>query len=177
MILITKDSTRIRYHCPTGQHIEMRHRAIIKKDGRRELIPDREKHTYDIIQSHLEECLIENIIKRALEGDTSVLEMMKGTYTDITGAPNSLAEAQQMIIDLKQKFDELPKEIKQKFDYNVEQYIAEFGSDTWAEKTGVSEILKAEEAARKHDEELNKNIENFFTPKNNPEKGEVTNES
>lgn len=177
MILITKDSTRIRYHCPTGQHIEMRHRAIMQKDGRRELIPDRKKHTYDIIQSHLEECLIENIIKRALEGDTSVLEMMKGTYTDITGAPKSLAEAQQMIIDLKQKFDELPKDIKQKFDYNVEQYIAEFGSDAWAEKTGVAAVLAAEESARKHNEELNKNIENFFTPKNTPEKGEVTNES
>lgn len=172
MLLVTKDTTRIRYYCPSGERIEIRHRAIIKKDGRRELIADRKKNTYDIIQSHLEECLIENIIKRALEGDTSVLEMMKGQYTDITGAPKSLAEAQQMIIDLKAKFDELPKDIKQKFDYNVEQYIAEFGSETWAEKTGVAAALKAEEEAAKKAALFDANVEAFFTPKNNTEEGE-----
>lgn len=176
MLLRTKDSERIRFYTPSGERIEMRHRAVIKKDGKRELLKDREKHTFDIIQSHLEECLIENIIKRALEGDTSVLEMMKGTYTDITGAPTSLAEAQQMIIDLKQKFEELPKEIRQKFDYNVEQYIAEFGTDTWAEKTGVSEVLKAEQAAIEREKNLSEGIEKFFTSPPNTEKGEITNE-
>lgn len=176
MLLRTKDSERIRFFAPCGERIEMRHRAVIKKDGKRILLKDREKHTFDIIQSHLEECLIENIIKRALEGDTSVLEMMKGTYTDITGAPNSLAEAQQMIIDLKQKFEELPKEIRQKFDYNVEQYIAEFGSDSWAEKTGVAEVLKAEHEAIEREKNLSEGIEKFFTAPPNTEKGEVTNE-
>ena len=97
---------------------------------------------------------------------------MKGQYTDITGAPKSLAEAQQMIIDLKAKFDELPKDIKQKFDYNVEQYIAEFGSETWAEKTGVAAALKAEEEAAKKAALFDANVEAFFTPKNNTEEGE-----
>ena len=101
---------------------------------------------------------------------------MKGTYTDITGAPKSLAEAQQMIIDLKQKFEELPKEIRQKFDYNVEQYIAEFGSDSWAEKTGVAEVLKAEHELIEREKNLSEGIEKFFTIPPNTEKGEVTNE-
>lgn len=163
MLIRTKDTERVRFFCPSGQRVELRHRAVIHKDGKRELVHDRKKNTWDIIQSHLEECLIENIIRRALEGDSSVLEVMKGTYTDITGAPQSLAEAQQMIIDLKAKFDELPKDIKRKFDYNVEQYIAEFGTDSWAEKTGVADILKKEKEAAEREKNLSENIEKFFS--------------
>ena len=52
-----------------------------------------------------------------------------------------------MIIEIKQKFNELPKEIKAQFDYNPEVYVAEFGSDSWAEKTGIAEAIKKQQAA------------------------------
>lgn len=176
MYLRSKDSERVHFYCPSGERIELRHRAVIHKDGKRELVRDREKHTFDIIQSHLEECLIENIIKRCLEGDLTALNKMHGVYEDITGAPKSLAEAQQMIIDLKQRFEELPKDIRQKFDYNEEQYIAEFGTETWAEKTGVAEQLKAEREALKRQETFEANVEKFFAAPPSNEGGETINE-
>lgn len=176
MYLRTKDSERVHFFCPSGQRVELRHRAVIHEDGKRELVRDREKHTFDIIQSHLEECLIENIIKRCLEGDLSALDKMHGVYTDITGAPGSLAEAQQIIIDLKQRFEELPKDIRQKFDYNVEQYIAEFGSESWSEKTGVADQIKAEQDALKRQETFEANVEKFFAAPPSNEGGEIKNE-
>ena len=135
------------YHCPSGQKVELRHRPCIHKDGRRELIKDREVPIFDQIQSYKDDCEIENIIRRAIEGDYNALNQRKGNYIDITGVPTSLAQAQQMIIEIKQKFNELPKEIKAQFDYNPEVYVAEFGSDSWAEKTGIAEAIKKQQAA------------------------------
>lgn len=154
--------------CPSGQRIELRHRAFIKKNGERILIKDVEKHTFDEIQAHKEECLIENILKRSMEGDLAALEVMKGQYADITNAPGSLAEAQQAMITLKESFEHLPKDIRKEFDYNYEKYIAEFGSEEWAEKTGVKAALEkdkaAADAAKKLDEEFAKAIHNIAEP-------------
>lgn len=164
----TARQTQHIFICPSGQRIELRHRAFIKKNGERILIKDVEKHTFDEIQAHKEECLIENILKRSMEGDLAALEMMKGQYADITNAPNSLAEAQQAMITLKESFEHLPKEIRKEFDYNYEKYIAEFGSDEWAEKTGVKAELEREkaaaDAAQKLDEDFAKAIHNIAEP-------------
>lgn len=150
---------RVKINCPCGEKIELRHRAVLKKDGTRILVRDVEKPTFDIIQSHKEECLIENILKKCLEGDLTALDKMHGTYTDITNAPQSLAEAQQIILRLKNEFEELPKNIKKEFDYNVEVYIAEFGTEEWAEKTGVAEKIRKEKAATEAATKLNEDAE------------------
>lgn len=147
------------FACPSGQRVELRHRAVLKKDGTRILVKDREKRTWDIIQSHKEECLIENIIKRALEGETEILNQMQGQYIDTTMLPSTLAEAQQKIIDLKYEFSQLPKDIRKEFDYNEEKYIAEWGSDEWLKKTGVDKLLEKDKAQQEAEAKLNQNIE------------------
>lgn len=143
-----------RRFCETGSKTEMRHRAHITKDGRRVLIKDKEVAIYYLIQSHREECEIENIIRRAVEGDYTALNASNPIYTDITNCPSSIAEAQQFIIDAKENFEKLPKEIKAKFEFNAELYIAEMSNDieSFLEKTGLAETIKlnketAEQAA------------------------------
>lgn len=134
-----------RTFCPTGEKIEYRHRADMKENGRRELIKDKAVAIYDLIQSHREECEIENIIRRAVEGDYTALNASNPLYTDITNCPSSIAEAQQFIINAKEDFDKLPKEIKAKFEFNPELYIAEMSHDTegWLEKVGIADKIKA----------------------------------
>lgn len=152
-------------HAPTGQKTEMRHRASIDINGRRQLIRDKEVAIYDLIQSHREECEIENIIRRAVEGDYNALNAVNGVFEDITNCPSSIAEAQQYIINAKVEFDKLPKEVKAKFEFNPEIYIAELNNDpkSWLEKTGFAEEIelhKAEAARRaKNDENFNKAME------------------
>lgn len=150
----------IRFYAPAGRKTEMRHRASITKEGVRELIKDKEVAIYDLIQSHREECEIENIIRRAVEGDYNALNAVNGVFEDITNCPASIAEAQQYIIDAKAEFEKLPKEIKAKFEYNAEMYIAELGNNpkSWLEKTGFAEEIKMN---RSKAEELAKNDENF----------------
>lgn len=139
-------------YCPSGEKIEIRHRAVMKENGRRTLIKDKKVAIYDLIQSHREECEIENIIRRAVEGDYTALNAAHGTYMDITNCPSSIAEAQKYIIQAKEDFDNLPKEVKAKFEYNAELYIAMMSNDTekWLENMGLAEKIKMqkEEAAQ-----------------------------
>lgn len=177
------DTERIRFHCPAGKRVEIRHNPRIDKDGRRELIPDKKVAVWDLIQSHKEECEIENIVRRAVEGDAYALNAREGIYADITNCPSSIAEAQQFIINQKEEFDKLPKDIKQKFEYNAEMYVAEMSQNTqsWFEKMGFkeeAERYKAEqEAAQKVQENTAKAMENLAngTLINNP-KGDLGNE-
>lgn len=156
-----------RNHAPAGEKIEMRHRAVFKKDGRRELIKDKAVAIYDKIQINREECEIENIIRRAVQGDYNALNQAAGQYADITGMPKSIAEAQQMVINLKETFEGLPKEVKAKFEFNPEMYVAEFGTESWAEKTGLTEKIKAAEAEKAaratFDQNMAKAVENIAT--------------
>ena len=135
---------RVRVHAPGGAPTEMRHTPHIDKNGRRTLKRDKEVAIYDLIQASREQCEIENIIRRAVEGDYNALNAVNGVYSDITNCPSSIAEAQQYIINAKNEFANLPKEIKAKFEYNPEVYIAEMGGDTetWLDKMGYKEAMK-----------------------------------
>lgn len=134
------------YYTNHGEKIEMRHTPHMDSNGRRHLEKDKPVDVFNLIQSHKEECMIENIIRRAVEGDYNALHTMNGIYTDITNCPSTIAEAQQYIIDAKERFDKLPKDIKAKFEYNPELYIAELGNspETWIEKMGYKDKLELE---------------------------------
>lgn len=155
----------IKFKAPTGSFTELRHRAQMDSKGRRTLVKDKVVDIYNLIQANREECEIERIIQRAVEGDYNALNQAVGVYTDITGAPRSVAEAQQWIIGIKEKWDELPADIKNKFENNVEIYTAQFGTKEWADKVGYTEALEKEEAVRakkiRMDEMYDKAIENI----------------
>lgn len=169
-IYLTQFGARKRNHeftAPTGAEIEIKHEAHFKEDGTRVLKPTKKVATYALIQSHKDETEIENIVRRAVEGDYSVLQKRHGLYMDITGAPATLAEAQQFIMSSKEEFEKLPKEIKAKFEFNAEKYMSELATDTnaWLEKTGLAEKYRLEkqaaENAAKLEQDFGKAIENL----------------
>lgn len=162
------------YYANHGEKVEMRHSPHMDSNGRRFLAKDKPVDVFNLIQSHKEECMIENIIRRAVEGDYNALHTMNGIYTDITNCPSSIAEAQQYIIDAKNRFDKLPKDIKQKFEYNPELYIAELGNnpESWIEKMGYKDKIELEKKIEKQ-EAINK--ENFDKAMANLAQGTVVN--
>lgn len=99
---------------------------------------------YESIQSYAEECKIENILARAAAGDEDILNQRQGFYADITDTPRNLAEAQKAILKLKQGFDELPAEIREKFDNSAEAFVNSFGSEEWAKNMGYNKEIETE---------------------------------
>lgn len=127
-----------------GSKYEPEYSIEISKKGKKELVKTGETCTYDLIQESYESTKIENIIRRATLGDTTALEARAGQYIDITNAPTSLAEMQNLLIKTKEEFDKLPLEVRKKFDMSPEMYVNEYMTDTWAEKMGLKENTAVE---------------------------------
>lgn len=155
----TKYDIHERSKAPAGDKIQVEHTPHMGLDGKRQLIKDNPKPIYEMIQASREQCEIERIVKRALQGDTSVLSAIEGQYIDITGAPKSLAHAQQIIINAKHQFEKLDSETKKKFDNNVEIFIAEAGTKEWCDKMGITDKLERAKKADLQKAEYEKNLQ------------------
>lgn len=85
-------------------------------------------------QSHKEECDIENVLKAAALGDLSAFKQREATYIDATTLPHSLAEAQNLVIRMKDEFLHMPDEVKKQFDYSADKYVNEMGTKEFYDK-------------------------------------------
>lgn len=111
-----------------------------KNTGVKELVLDEEINIQDEIESYHEETKIENIIRRATF-DPSFAERLgapqgDGAIVDVVNMPGTLAEAQQLMIDVEQTWNKLPAEIKQKFNNDIDMYIHTYGTTEWANALG-----------------------------------------
>lgn len=113
--------------------------CLDRETGHKTLVPDGKTNLYARIQEAAESCDINRIVARALEGDTEALNRVAGTYMDCTNMPSTLADMHQIIMDAHNEFDSLPLEIREKFGQDVNAYINEYGSRSWAEKLGIAQ--------------------------------------
>lgn len=109
-------------------------------------------NVYDMIQADLEDSKIENIMKRVMMGDLSVLRQGEPQYIDASTIPNNLMQVQNTIVRMKEEFEKMPAEVKEKFNYSAEQYVNEMGSKEFLEKMSpyiekIEKISKEKNAA------------------------------
>lgn len=121
---------------PTGTEFDKTYQVKIDKFGHKSLTCTGKTNRYEVIQSHKDECDIQNILTRA-STDPSILNKRPGQYFDATNMPKTLAEFQQIYIDTVNEFNQLPLETRKLFNNSVEQYVAEYGSDDFNEKLGL----------------------------------------
>lgn len=104
------------------------------------------------IDSYLEETKLENIVRRA-SIDPDIAARIKpdigGGIQDFTEAPHTLAELQSIMLRAEQIWEEVPKEIKLKFDNDVDKFIASFGTTEWAKNLGIYQEEQTEAKAAK----------------------------
>lgn len=100
------------------------------------------------IDSYLEETKLENIIRRAsIDPDIAarMIPDMGGGLQDATEMPENLMELQNIMLRAEQIWDEIPKEIKLKFDNDVDKFVASFGTIDWAKNLGIYQEKLPEE--------------------------------
>lgn len=100
------------------------------------------------IDSYLEETKLENIIRRAsIDPDLAarLVPDMGGGIQDATEMPENLMELQNIMLRAEQVWDEIPKEIKLKFDNDVDKFVASFGTVDWAKNLGIYQEKEPEE--------------------------------
>lgn len=168
------DKGENKYISPSGEKVVYEHREEIDTRGRRRLLKDRAVDVYEKIQASAEQCEITNILRRAAEGDYNALNMVNGQYLDIVGAPASLAEAQQFVINAKNQFEKLPKEVRAKFENNAEMYVANYGSEMWEEATGIKAAKELEKSKKENEKKFKVNLEKAV--ENLTKEGAIVNE-
>ncbi len=121
---------------PAGSKEATTYQTQIDENGHKVTVPIGKTNIYDRIQSSLEETKIENIIRRFTEGDITAFRQGEPLYADMTQAPRTLMEAQNMIIRITDEFNNLPVEVRAKFDHSPEKYVAMYGGEAWANAVG-----------------------------------------
>lgn len=100
------------------------------------------------IDSYLEETKLENIVRRAsIDPDLAarLIPNMGGGLQDATEMPKNLMELQNIMLRAEQIWDEIPKEIKLKFDNDVDKFVASYGTIDWAKNLGIYQEKEPEE--------------------------------
>lgn len=124
-----------------------KYKSIVNQDGSVTLIPDGVRYLQDEIQSYEEQCNVNNIMRRYAAGDVNALGSVQGTFADIFDIPQTRQEALQAIMDAQATFDQLPADVRQRFNGSWEAfYLA--GPKAVYEAFGVSpEKAEAEKPA------------------------------
>lgn len=94
-------------------------------DGERNLVVTGKEDFKAFIEASKEDTLIDNIIRRFQNGDVTVLQRKQGFYGDVTNMPSSLAQAQNMLIQLEANFNSLPLEDRELFGNSFDRYVSE----------------------------------------------------
>lgn len=130
---------------PTGDKYDKEYQVKTNERGHKSLVCIGKTDRYAKIQEFKDECSIEYILARCTT-DPSILNQRAGSYFDATELPKTLAEFQQVYIDLVNEFNSLPLETRKSFNNSVEQYVAEYGSEEFAKKLGlVKEVPEVSE--------------------------------
>lgn len=145
----TNHNEKERKETEAGKKIRLTFRWTYDAQGNKSLVKDEEIDRDAEIQSYLEETKIENIINRAAF-DPSIIQRLGAQLSDeepqdFTNMPSTLAEAQNMMIQAENTWNKLPSEIKQKFDNDVDKFIARFGTTEWMEALGLDQRPGIEE--------------------------------
>ena len=105
-------------------------RMLQMVDGRMELVTIGRKNLYAEIQSHKDSVDVHMILDQyAQTGDINLIQRVQAQYMDIADAPQTLAEAYEMVHNVKSAFDNMPLDVRKEYDHDASRFIADFGTD------------------------------------------------
>lgn len=117
---------------PAGDGI-LRQYEVRIVDGKRVISVASESSLIDKVKEAFPDTLIYNILARHERGDITALNKVQGQYMDVVGMPSTLAQAQQMLIDIRNDFDQLPQDVRKHFNNSVDEFIESVSTGKAAE--------------------------------------------
>ena len=135
---LTAYSEKPVYFSPIGTEEEVTFSYEINKYGIKELLPTGTRNIQQEIDSYEEETKLENVLARCIAGDTSMLRP-DGIYADVSKMPKNMIEARQSMQKLENLWNDLPIDIKKKYEMNLDMFIATAGKESWLIDMGMIE--------------------------------------
>lgn len=150
----TQYDRKREFYASPGSAIVKKFSSRLDKDGNVEVYEDGEKDLYAYIQSFAEMTDINNVIARyAATGDESILNKNPGAYLDLSNLPDNFIDMINEFRKAENLFNDLDPEIKEKFDNNVNRFLASVGTDEWIQKLGLDQISNVDQEPAVEDKE------------------------
>lgn len=137
----------------SGEIMQNEYGYKINAKGEKVLAKTGERNLNEEIQSYAEEVKIENILKKAAIGDMSDFRE-DGIYQDITNIPNNLIEAKKEIVKLENTWNKLPTEVKAKYNWSMDEFMAKSGEDAWMIDLGLKQPAEPEKVTLKEETKI-----------------------
>lgn len=154
----TAYSEKNRIIAPAGNEIEPIYEYQIDNKGRKYLTQTGETNIYLEIQSHLESTKIENVLARVAVGDYSDFRP-DGIYADVSEIPNNLVQAKQEMQKIENLWNTLSNEVKANYNFDVNQFMAEAGTEAWLIDAGLLNLKATEETTTSKDIKVETKVE------------------
>lgn len=122
-----------------GNRMEPEYKERYDENGKAYLEQVGEVDTYEKIQSYRDECDVMSILSRYAAGDQTVMSN-PGWYIDTTKMPTTYTEYLNLMNEQREKFDQLPIEIRMKFNNNFNEYMATAGEEQWLRNLGIKPV-------------------------------------
>lgn len=126
-----------------GSRVKTVYSSKVLPTGEIALTPSGKEDIQDYINSFRETTDMSYILHQLALGNTAVLNQKQMMYGDFTDVPESLAEAQQMLIDGEVAFYKLPLDVRQQFDNNFRNWLFTSGQPEWIKK--MEKLITTEE--------------------------------
>ena len=132
-----------RVHCNPGSPLKTLYKPKIRDDGVLELVEAGQENLYDFIQSWKDSTDINIILARYANGDVDALSKVQGAYGDFTQFPKTYAELLNRVEQGKLMFNDLPLEIREKYNHDFAQFMAAMDQpDFWAQFKPTDELIE-----------------------------------
>ncbi len=117
-----------RRPCPSGSRIGYRKVKTTNDCGECCLMVVEEFDLQDQINSFKDFCLIENIVRRYMGGDTSALNMSPGVFMDTIGLPHDMIEAQHHLARARDLYARMPADLKDGIAGGFDGFVRSLGT-------------------------------------------------
>lgn len=131
------DGKRVRTFSNHGERFKTLYNAKVDEKGSITLEPNGVMDRYAFVQADKESADINNIIQRFVNGDVSVMNQRPAQFGDFTDFPKTYAEALQKVIDAENMFNTLPLSVRESYNHNPAEFIADIGSEKWMKAVGI----------------------------------------
>lgn len=128
-----------RLHTEPGSPVKVVYNPHYNAFGELIIEPSGEEDLYGYIQSHKDSCDIHKMLERFAAGDEDALSQAQGFYADTTGMPTTYAEVLNAVLAGEATFNQLPADIKAKFDNSFAVWLSAMDRPDFAQRMGFAE--------------------------------------
>lgn len=125
-----KESVLKFISCP-GDRYRPVYTPEVSSDGQIELVQTGVEDLQQYIDSFKDSCDISVMVQRYVAGDETALRNGNPVFMDLLGAPKTLAEAYAMNFRAEAAFNNLPADVRAKFNNNFYTFLSGAGTKEW----------------------------------------------